>query len=126
MPAVSRVLPVAADVAWQFLTDTRAWPEWGPSVRAVDCPTRHIGPGVRGRVRTPGGVWIRFVITEWEEGRSWAWRVAGVPATGHLVEPVDDASCRVSFLIPRWAPFYAVVCDVALDRLEALARRHPS
>ena len=126
MPAVSRILPVSAEVAWRFLTDTEAWPVWGPSVRAVDCPSRFIGPGVRGRVRTPAGVWIPFVVTDWEEGRAWAWRVAGVPATGHQVDPVDEATCRLSFLIPRWAPFYAVVCEVALDRLEALARRQSS
>ena len=116
MPAVSRILPVSADVAWRLLTDTRAWPEWGPSVRAVDCPSRFIGPDVRGRVRTPAGVWIRFVVTEWEEGRSWAWRVAGVPATGHVVEPIDEGHCRVDF----------VICEVALDRLEALGRTRAS
>jgi len=38
-------IPVPADVAWRLLTYTEAWPRWGPSIRAVDAPARHISPG---------------------------------------------------------------------------------
>jgi uncharacterized protein YndB with AHSA1/START domain len=111
-----------AAVAWRLLTDTEAWPRWGPSIRAVDAPTRHIGPGMRGRVRTALGPWLRFEITRWQPGVRWDWRVAGVPATGHLVEPLGPARCRVAFAIPAWAPFYVPVCRVALRRLRELAQ----
>jgi len=114
-------ISVPAATAWHLLTDTEAWPRWGPSVRAVDAPERHIRPGMRGRVQTALGLWLPFEITAWQEGRQWAWQVAGVPATGHIVAPIDRASCRVSFTIPSWAPFYLPVCSVALRRLRALA-----
>ena len=113
-----------AAVAWRLLTDTHTWPQWGPSVRAVDAPTRFITAGTFGRVQTTPGLWLPFAITDWEEGRAWAWRVAGIPATGHRVTPLTASSCRVAFTIPRWAPFYVPVCRLALRRLEVLATGH--
>jgi hypothetical protein len=111
-----------AAVAWRLLIDTEAWPRWGPSVRAVDAPARHIGPGMRGRVRTAPGPWLPFEITRWQQGARWDWRVAGVAATGHIVTPLGPARCRVAFAVPTWAPFYLPVCRAALRRLRDLAR----
>jgi len=78
-------------------------------------------PTDRGRVQSAAGLWLPFAITHWEPGRAWSWRVAGVPATGHRVDPLGPRRCRVSFLIPRWAPFYRPVCRLALRRLAARA-----
>ena len=58
-------------------------------MRAVDAPQRFITEGTRGRVQTTLGLWVPFEITDWEEGRAWAWRVGGIPATGHRVTPAD-------------------------------------
>jgi hypothetical protein len=118
-----RTVDAPAGLAWRLLIDTDEWPRWGPSVRAVDAPARCIGPGARGRVQSAAGLWLPFVITDWEPGRAWAWRVAGIPATGHRVAPIGPQRCRVSFLIPRWAPFYRPVCRSALERIAALAER---
>jgi len=112
-----------AAVAWALLTDTRAWPRWGPSIRAVDAPTRFITAGTRGRVQTAVGVWLPFEITHWEEGSHWSWTVAGIPATGHLIEATGSDSCRVTFTIPAWAPFYLPVCRAALRAIGRLATR---
>ena len=120
MLEVVATLDAPAVVAWGLLTDTHAWPKWGPSVRAVDAPQRFITDGTRGRVQTTPGIWLSFEITEWEEGRAWAWRVGGIPATGHRVTPMAASSCRVAFAIPRWAPFYVPVCRIALRRLASL------
>lgn len=106
---------------WQLLVDTHAWPQWGPSVRAVDAPVRFIAAGMHGRVQTALGLWLPFEITDWEEGRAWAWRVGGLPATGHRVTPATGNSCHVAFTIPSWAPLYVPVCRLALRRLAALA-----
>ena len=114
-----------ASTAWHLLIDTRAWPHWGPSLRAVDSPRRLIGPGVQGRVQTAPGLWLPFEITDWEPDRAWSWRVAGLPATGHRVEPLAAERCRVRFLIPHWAPFYRPVCRAALRRIAALIRQPP-
>jgi hypothetical protein len=123
MLEVSADIASSAAVAWALLTDTHAWPQWGPSVHAVESPTRVITAGTRGRVQTTVGLWVPFEITDWEEGACWAWQVAGFPATGHRVTPLTVSSCRVAFTIPRWAPFYRPVCHAALHRLNALAVR---
>jgi hypothetical protein len=123
MHAEHRDIDAPASVAWRLLVDTSEWPRWGPSVRAVEAPSRVIGPGMRGRVQTATGLWLPFEITHWEPERAWTWRVAGVPATGHRVESLGPQRCRVSFLIPRWAPFYRPVCRSALRRIAALAKR---
>jgi hypothetical protein len=114
-------IPVPAAFGWRLLTDTEAWPRWGPSVIAVDAPARLIGPGMRGRVQTTLGLWLPFEITDWQAGCRWRWRVAGLPATGHTVAEVGPARCRITFEIPTWAPFYVPVCRAALRRLHKLA-----
>jgi hypothetical protein len=115
---VSRVVDAPADSAWTVLRDTHLWAEWGPSVGAVDAPTRYVERGTSGRVRV-AGVWVPFEVTGCEPYR-WTWRVAGLPATGHVVDPLDERRCRVAFEIPLAAAPYAVVCRVALRRIEQL------
>ena len=68
MLEVSANIASSAAVAWRLLTDTHAWPQWGPSVRAVDAPTRVITAGTRGRVQTTVGLWVPFEITDWGGG----------------------------------------------------------
>jgi len=126
MLEVACTLDVPPAVAWRLLTDTHAWPQWGPSVRSVNAPARFIGPGLRGRVQTSLGFWLPFEITDWEEGRAWAWRVGGIAATGHTVTPAGPDACRVTFTIPAWAPFYVPVCRAALRKLNDLAGDLPA
>jgi hypothetical protein len=114
-------IAAAAATVWRLLIDTRAWPRWGPSVRAVDAPARCIDRGMRGRVQTVAGLWLPFEITQWRDEAHWAWRVGGVTATGHGVEPLGPRRCRVTFTVPPWAPLYLPVCRVALGRLRTLA-----
>ena len=114
-----------ARVVWSILTDTTLWPVWGPSVSAVDAPSRFVCLGMRGRVRTAVGLWVPFSISELDLGRRWAWRVAGLPATGHRVEALTPGTCRAVFEVPRWAVPYAIVCRVALGRIARIAASHP-
>lgn len=117
---VSRELAASPAAAWDVLVDTRAWSSWGPSVRDVTCdpPVLHRA-GQRGRLRGPVGPWIPFEVTALDPGRSWSWRVAGIPATGHRVEPTRTG-CRVVFEVPVVTLPYAAVCRVALARIAAL------
>lgn len=118
--AVRRRMAAPASAAWDALADTTLWARWGPSVRAVDCAEAVVRPGLTGRVRTSVGVRLPFTITTVEPGRAWSWRIGPVPATEHHVAPEGDASCTVSMTVPWWAAPYALVCRVALRRLERL------
>jgi uncharacterized protein YndB with AHSA1/START domain len=119
--SVSRLMPVDPSVVWDLLVDTSRWAEWGPSVTAVDVPDLRLRAHSTGRVRTAFGVWVPFAVTEFDDGRSWAWTVAGVPATTHTVEPASGG-CRVSFGIPTATAPYALVCRTALRRIERLGQ----
>jgi hypothetical protein len=120
MPTVVRTVAVPAPAVWDVLTDLEAWPQWGPSVQRADLTEP--GPltlGSHGRVWTPIGVALPFTITEFDAGRLWAWRVAGVPATRHGVDP-GAGGCRVWMSAPVWAPAYLPVLAVALRRIDEM------
>ena len=107
--------------AWDVLTDLEAWPQWGPSVQRAELTDP--GPlrlGSRGTVWAAIGVPLPFEITEFDDGRRWAWKIAGVAGTRHTVAAHNDG-CRVSFGVPVWAPIYLTVCALALKRIEDLA-----
>ncbi|MFD1645802.1 SRPBCC family protein [Haloarchaeobius litoreus] len=116
---VAREVAVDPRRAWELLTDTWRWPEWGPTVSDVDGPTRFISAGMHGRVNVLGAVWVPYEITSCGNGR-WTWDVARIPATGHRVEEVGEDRCRVVFEIPPLAAGYVPVCQRALSKIEAL------
>jgi len=119
----SRDIAAPAEVMWELLTDVDRWPEWGPSVRRATLATSRFELGSRGTVRTVLGLAFRFEVTRFEEGRSWSWRVAGCPATDHVVEARGPDLSRVGFGVPWIATPYLVVCRMALRRLDELGRR---
>jgi uncharacterized membrane protein len=112
-----------ADVVWPLLADFVHWPEWGPSVRAVDVEASTVAAGVTGRVRTAIGVWLPFEIGAVEPGRSWQWSVAGIDATGHGLEPLSESRCAVEFSVPRLFAPYRWVLERGLRRIKALAEQ---
>lgn len=120
MWTVDRLIDAPADVVWRILVDLEAWPEWGPTVAGAELDGAAFELGATGRVWTPVGVPLRFTISELDPGRSWAWRVAGIPATRHGVEP-HGAGCRAWMSAPTLAPAYLPVLAVALRRIEKMA-----
>jgi hypothetical protein len=120
---VEAVVPAEPSAAWQLLTDTRTWPSWGPTIRAVTVDAPDGGPvivsGTTGSVRTVAGLTLPFRVVEVDPAGRWTWRVAGVPATGHRVEAHPDG-CRVVFEVPVLAAPYAAVCRLALRRIRGL------
>lgn len=117
---VSRDIDAPRDRVWEVFRDTETWPEWGPSVTDVDCPTRLVHEGTAGRVRTVGGLWLPFRVTSCRSYR-WTWDVAKLPATGHRVEKRGEAS-RAVIEVPVVAAPYVAVCERGLRRLEAVVR----
>ncbi len=116
-----RTIDASREMAWRVMSEPRLWSRWGPSVRDVTPEGLQLRSGARGQILTVIGIWVPFEITSVTDGRSWEWRVLGVPATGHLVQPVGPRRSRVSFELPLLAFPYAVVCAVALRRIERLA-----
>lgn len=121
MLTVDRDIAAAPAAVWRLLVDLDAWPKWGPTISGgrLDAPYTELGLHVTGTVQTSLLVSAPFVVTEFEAGRSWAWRVAGVPATRHRVEPRGDGA-RAFMDVPWWAAPYATVCAIALRRIDAM------
>ncbi len=118
---VSRSIDAPAALLWELVTRTRDWAEWGPTVTAVEGPEKIVA-GAVGRLRTPVGLWLDFEITDVDEGRFWAWRVANVSATTHRIEPDGEGRSTVTFSAPWWAAPYAGVLWLGLRKLDELAR----
>ena len=118
--SVSRHYHASPQELWRFLTDTTLWPMWGPTVRAVRCSERFIRKGSIGKVRTLIGVWVPFVITEYDDLHFWAWKVAGIRATGHRVIAHSNLSCRLVFELPVYGLPYALICRRANANLARL------
>lgn len=115
---VRRDIDATPATVWELLTEPKYWSEWGPSVRGAELAANRLRKGARGKVTTMLGLDLPFEITEFDEGKRWAWTVAGVPATDHTVEPLGPARCRVAFGVPWPAAPYLAVCRLALDRIE--------
>jgi len=118
-----RNVDAPAETVWRVLADTGWWPRWGPSVGAVEPAEGLVTTGLRGRVRTPIGLWLPFVVDDVMDGRSWRWTVAGVGATDHAVDERGPSASRVGMGVPRLARPYLAVCRVALGRIARLAEQ---
>ena len=119
-------MSLPSDAVWDVLVDLTSWPKWGPTVAGAELDEP--GPlklGARGKVWTPVGVPLPFEINEFIDGRVWAWRVAGVPATRHEVIPTRRG-CVLSMAVPVWAPAYLSIMAIAVPRIERLAAERVS
>ncbi len=119
---VSTEIDAPAATVWGLLVDLDAWPRWGPSVRGASVEGDTLAAGARGQVQTALGPSLPFEITTFTPGVGWAWKVAGVTATDHRVEPLGPDRCRVQFGIAWPLAPYLAVCRIALGRLGQLAR----
>ena len=123
---ISRRIEAPPERLWQIITDTEMWPVWGPTLSEVSYEGRYIELGAKGAVKTSIGVWVPFEVTTFEPGRFWDWKVLGVKATWHKVEPVwDDAgetivASKVTFGLPTIAAPYALVCWAALRKIDEI------
>lgn len=123
---VRHVIRASPQPVWNILVDTRQWPVWGPSVRAVKSPRQYIDAGLKGCLQTILGFWVPFEITGFEPLHFWSWKVAGIPATGHRLTTIDENHCELIFEIPVVAFPYALICQQATRRIERLAQNATS
>jgi uncharacterized protein YndB with AHSA1/START domain len=111
----------SVDDVWELLSRFQHWPRWGPTVADVESDAVAVGPGVTGRVKTFAGWWLPFEITKVDPGRSWDWKVVGIPMTGHSVMDRGDGRSAVEFTAPIVLAPYAIVLRKGLRRLKRLA-----
>ncbi len=114
---VSRIVQAAPEKVWDMLIDTECWSQWGPTVKAVQSETRYIRAGSSGYVKTVFGFWAPFSITEWKHRKYWSWHVFNIRATGHRIEMINADCCRLIFEVPLWAAPYAIICQIAAERI---------
>ena len=116
------VIDAPPSEVWKRLAEFRHWPEWGPSVRAVevDGQVAAVAEGVTGRVQTVLRIWLPFEITSFEADRAWSFRVAGIAATGHRITPISPGRTAVEFSVPRHFAPYVRVLDRGLRNLKQL------
>lgn len=121
MLTADKYIAAAPAAVWELLVDLDAWPKWGPTIRRarLDAPHTELGLHATGTVQTSLLVAVPFEVTEFEPGRRWAWKVGGVPATRHRVDPVGSGA-RVSISVPWWSAPYLTVCSVAVRRIDAM------
>jgi len=120
---VWREIDAPAELLWALISDVEQWPQWGPSVAEAALDGASLERGATGTVTTALGIDLNFEITDHVEGRSWGWKVAGIPATEHCVRSLGPDRCRVGFGVPWVVAPYLAVCEIALRRLEALATK---
>jgi hypothetical protein len=118
---IHRDIDAPPDIVWGLLTNPNKWSVWGPTVRSADLQGQPLSVGATGTVTTVLGLDAAFEVTAFEQGARWAWKVAGIPATDHTVEPLAPNRCRAGIAVPWPAAPYLAVCRIALRRLDDLA-----
>ncbi|MGY1638273.1 SRPBCC family protein [Geodermatophilus sp. SYSU D00742] len=116
--------PEAPGEVWERYAVPARWPEWAPQISGVDLPVARLEPGARGRVRTPLGPALPFVVdTVDEEGRQWSWTVSVGPVRLRLVHWVadgPDGGSTTALRVDGPGPLvlgYAPLARVAIGRL---------
>ena len=118
--SVGKFYPTSPLLVWDLITDTTQWPRWGPTVKRVQSPERFIRKDSSGRVLTVFGIWLPFDIDEYEYTCFWSWKVAAIKATGHRIQAIETGGCHLWFEVPIIATPYALICQMALARIENL------
>lgn len=115
--SVGKRFSASRDMLWNLITDTTQWPRWGPTVKAVRTSERCIRKGSEGHVLTPLGIWLPFIVTDYEHECFWNWKVASVRATGHRLQLTDTGGVILWFEVPLIAFPYLAICRMALTRI---------
>ncbi|MBW2412068.1 MAG: SRPBCC family protein [Deltaproteobacteria bacterium] len=115
--SVGKTFSASPDILWDLITDTTQWSRWGPTVRAVRTSERYISKGSKGQVLTVLGIWLPFVVSEYEHECFWNWKVGSIRATGHRLQPAEAGGAILWFEVPVIAFPYIAICWMALNRI---------
>ena len=94
--SISVQIAAPTEVVWGVISDIERWPEWTPSIRAIE--RTNAGPfriGARARVHQPRLPAADWVVTSLQEGRGFEWesRAPGVHVLArHQAEPGGEGT----------------------------------
>ena len=118
--------PVTPAEAWDRYRVVGRWPEWSPQIMGVVTEAERIGQGVTGRVRSPLGVTLPFVVDEVDDAcRVWTWSVFVGPVRlqlRHWVSPGPDGGSTTGTRLRGPAPLVASYAPLTLLALQRLVR----
>ena len=119
-PRYEESIDIAAppERVWDVLRDVERWPEWTPSMKSAELLNGAMGPDGRARLNIAGagGRPSDWTVTEWDEGRRFAWEAHIMPGftswADHRLE-AKDGGTRVTLAVrmsgalawPMWALF---------------------
>ena len=101
------VVAAPPEGVWSVLVDVEAWPSWTPSMSRVELVTP--GPlrlGSVAKVRQPRLAPATFTVTQYDEGKSFAWSTGNrlLRSTGdHRIDPAGEGS-RVTLTLRQDGP----------------------
>lgn len=117
---VSHSVHIAAppERVWQATVDVERWPEFAAQFRRItrsdDGP---LALGKKARVALRGFVSSEWVVTEYEEGRSFTWEADALPglhfAGGHVIEP-DGSGTRATMSLRSSGAVALLITPAAL------------
>lgn len=111
----TRTIAAPAGAVWPVLVDVVRWPEWTPTITAVELLDD--GPfvvGSRARVRQPRLPPAEWRVTELVDGSRFVWEALGPgmrTIARHVVVPHGEG-CRVTLSIEQAGPMGAVAALV--------------
>ncbi|MEU6414638.1 SRPBCC family protein [Microbispora sp. NPDC046933] len=93
-------IDATAERVWRVMTDVAGWPEFTPTMTAVE----HLGDGPlslgsRVRIKQPGLPPMVWQVTEFTDGASFAWRAAGAGVTTLATHVLTPREGGVSVLL---------------------------
>ena len=101
---------------WEVMVDVERWPSFAPQLRSIE--RREAGPlrlGSSARVTPNGFFGSDWVVTEYTEGRSFAWKANIAPGlhlvAGHVIEP-EDRGTRLTLSLQSSGPLATLLSPI--------------
>jgi hypothetical protein len=117
---VSHAIHIAApaDRVWQATADVERWPEFAAQFRRiVRTDEGPLALGKKARVSLRGLNSSEWVVTEYTEGRSFAWEADALPGlhfvADHIIEPDGDGT-RATMSLQSSGPVALLIAPAAL------------
>jgi carbon monoxide dehydrogenase subunit G len=117
----SVAIAAPADEVWRVLSDIRGWPDWTPTVTAVDGPVAPLRLGHVHVVTQPRRRPTPYTVEDLVDGRSFMWASGNAMVrqqADHEVVPVGDG-CFVTLSFEMTGTLGNLLANLATTRIRA-------